>query len=337
MQIVNNLNRDLWKKFVDDHPQGNIFHTPEMFEVFTQADGHQPSIWATQDDDDQILALFLPILNTVLDYPILRQFSTRSVVYGSALCSPSTDGYIALDLLLQMYNQKVKNRVLFTELRNVSDSGKLQPVLDKNGMAYEEHLNFLIDLTLPKSEIWNAIQSNAKRNVRKARKSGVEIEAVKDQDGVTAAYDVLKQVYKRIQVPLPDQSLFKAAFDVLHPKGMFEIFLTRAEGVDIGALTLLLYKNVITYWYTGALREYSSYRPSDLLVWHALEWGNENDFQTFDFGGGGKPNEEYGVRDFKAKFSGKLVNYGRNTRIHAPVRMKISENAFQIARKSLFT
>jgi len=29
--------------------------------------------------------------------------------------------------------------------------------------------------------------------------------------------------------------------------------------------------------------------------------------------GAGKPSEKYGVRDFKAKFGGNLVNFGRNT------------------------
>jgi len=332
MNIVRHLDHDIWKKFVDESPQGNVFQTPEMYEVFSRVEGHDPTLWAALGDEGQILALFLPVQITVLDWPILRQLTSRSVVYGSGLCAPTPEGYDALDVLLQKYNRKIKNRILFTELRNVSDTSKLQPVLVKNGMAYEEHLNFLIDLTLPKSEIWNAIQSNAKRNVRKARKSGVEIETVEDQDGVMAAYKVLQKVYKRIQVPLPDQSLFKAAFEVLHPKGMFEIFLTRAEGIDIGALTLLLYKNVITYWYTGTLRKYSSYRPSDLLVWHALEWGIKNGFQTFDFGGGGKPNEEYGVRDFKAKFGGRLVSYGRNMGVHAPLRLRASQLGYKLLR-----
>ena len=116
---------------------------------------------------------------------------------------------------------------------------------------------------------------------------------------------------------------------------MFEVFLTRVEGVDIGALTLLLYKNLITYWYTGTLREYSSYRPSDLLVWHALEWGKKNGFHTFDFGGGGKPDEEYGVRDFKAKFGGNLVNFGRNVRVQSPLLYKASQFGYQLLRRFL--
>jgi serine/alanine adding enzyme len=332
MQIVTDLDLNKWRDFVDNHQQSNIFQTSEMFEVYARAKRHQPNVWAVLGTDDQILALFLPVQITVLDRFFLRNLTSRAILYGSVLCAPTPEGHQALDLLLQTYNQDVKKQSLFTELRNLSDLSELQPVLSKNGLTYEEHLNFLIDLTLPKSDIWNAIQSNAQRNVRKARKSGVVIEMVEDQKDVAAAYAVLQKVYKRIQVPLPDRSLFQAAFEIMYPKGMFKIFLAKVEGLEVGALTLLLHKGVITYWYTGTLREFWPYRVSDLLVWHALEWGSENGFHTFDFGGGGRPGEEYGVRDFKLKFGGRQVNFGRNVRVHAPFKLQLSKWGYQLLR-----
>ena len=37
-------------------------------------------------------------------------------------------------------------------------------------------------------------------------------------------------------------------------------------------------------------------------MWHTLDWGAEDGYSLNNFGGAGKPDEEYGVRDFKAKF-----------------------------------
>ena len=71
-------------------------------------------------------------------------------------------------------------------------------------------------------------------------------------------------------------------------------------------------------------------------MWDIIRWGAKNGYGVLDFGGAGKPGEEYGVRDFKSKFNGKLVNFGRNTRVHAHLRMKISETAYQAARGGLF-
>lgn len=335
MKVVNQLDERVWTSFVEKQPDGNIFHTPEMMQVFNKAKGYSATLWAIVDDDGAPLALFLPVEATVLDRPFLRTMTTRAVLFGSVLCTPTPEGYEALDRLLQAYNNAMKGRVLFSEMRNLSDLSHAQPVLEKNGMMFEGHLNFLIDLSQPTEQIWKAVRSNAKRNVRKARKLGVTLDWVEDLDGIAAAYPPMKQVYKRLQVPIPDQSLFEAAFDVLYPKNMFKVMLAKVAGEVMGALTLLMHKGVLTYWYTGVPRAGSEYRVSDFLVWEALEYGSENGFHLFDFGGGGKPEEEYGVRDFKAKYGGCLVNYGRNIGVHAPLRLKASEVGYQLLRKYL--
>lgn len=334
MRVVHELDAGLWKAFVDDSLQANIFHTPEMFEVFSRTRGYSPTLWAAVGDDGHPQALLSSVRITLMG-GLLRHLTTRTVAYGSVLCAPGSDGQEALDALLCAYNRETGGSVLMTELRNLSDLAAAQPVLRKSGFTYEEHLNFLIDLTRPRAELWHAIRSNARRNIQKARKSGVAVAEVADPSGIPAAYALLQQVYRRIQVPLPDCSLFEAAFEILHPRGMFRILKAQVEGVDIGVLTLLMHKGVITYWYTGTLREYAQYRAGDLLVWHALELGLAGGYHTFDFGGGGRPDEEYGVRDFKAKFGGDLVNFGRNTRVHAPLRLKLSTTGYHFVRRFL--
>lgn len=334
MDIVRQLDERLWREFVDSHPQGNIFHTPEMFQVFSRAKGYQPTLWAAVDNSNRPLALLLPVQITLMD-GLLRRFTTRAVAYGSVLCAPGLEGKEALAMLLRAYNREVKGSVLFTELRNLSDLGDVQPVLNESGFAYEEHLNFLIDLTRPREEIWRSIRSNARRNVKKARKSKVVIEEVDDLDRVSATYALLENTYKRLQVPLAGLSLFRSAFEILYPRGKMKILMSKVEGIDIGVSTLLLYKDIVYYWYAGIIREYASHRAGDLLVWHALEWGNHNGFRVFDFGGAGRPDEEYGVRDFKAKFNGTLVNYGRNICVHHPHLLRLSQWGYQLYRRFL--
>jgi hypothetical protein len=334
MQVVRDLEEERWRAFVDSNARGNIFHTPEMFQVFERTRGCCPTLWATIGDGGPVLALLLPVQITVLG-GMLHHFTTRAVVYGGVLCAPGPKGREALAMLLRAYNRQVDGGVLFTELRNLSDLGDVGAVLGEHRFAHEQHLNFLIDLARPQAEIWRNIRSNARRNIQKARKSGVVVEEVTDPGGISIAYGLLGKVYKHIRVPLPDRSLFLSAFEILRPKGMFRALIARADGQDIGALTLLLYKGTMYYWYTGTLREYSAYRAGDLLVWHALELGNQEGYGTFDFGGGGRPDEEYGVRDFKAKFGGELVNYGRNTSIHAPVRMNLGRVGYQLVRRFL--
>jgi len=51
---------------------------------------------------------------------------------------------------------------------------------------------------------------------------------------------------------------------------------------------------------------------------------------VFDFMGAGKSGEGYGVRDFKERFGGKLIEYGRFRKIINPVLFRAGELGLKI-------
>ena len=67
IRIVQTLPEDEWGNFVKNHPDGNIFHTPEMFQVFSRAKGYQPTLWAAVDRSNRPLALLLPVQIPLMD------------------------------------------------------------------------------------------------------------------------------------------------------------------------------------------------------------------------------------------------------------------------------
>jgi serine/alanine adding enzyme len=335
VRIVNTLPEGDWKAFVAQHPQGNIFHTPEMFQVFSHTKGYRPELWAITKDEN-ILSLFLPVQITLFDGP-LRVLTSRSVVYGGVLSAPGMEGQEALRTLLQFYKREVKGFPLFTEIRNVTDHADIQPLLNENGFTYEEHLNYLIDLNLPEEIIWGNFDKALRKHTRSSEKKDTIVEEVKDQGGVTIANEILRQTFTRVHVPLASPTLFEAAYDILTPKGMFKIFLARTDGHYIGTQFLLLFKDVLFAWYGGSNRTFSSFYSEELLLWKVLQWGKTHKFHQFDFGGAGKPSEDYGPRMFKAKFGGRLVNYGRNIYVHAPIRLKLSKIGYATMRRFIRT
>ena len=331
MKVVRSLDETIWRCFVNDHTDGNIFHTPEMFQVFARTKGHRPTLWATVDDDARVLALLLPVQVTLVDH--LCRLTTRAVVYGGVLHAPGPEGKNALALLLQTYTQDVDGVPLFTELRNLSDLEAVQPILRGHGFVYEDHLNYLIDLMHPPEVVLQSIGSRTRKHIRRGLRRGyVVVEEVKEREQVAVCYDLLRQTYHRARVPLADRSLFEAAFEVLYPRGMVKFWLARVGNTHIGASVELLSKDVMYGWYGGVDRAYADYTPGELLMWHILKWGVENGYKVYDFGGAGKPDEEYGVRDFKAKFGGELVSYGRNVYVHSQMRLELSKLGYTIYR-----
>jgi CelD/BcsL family acetyltransferase involved in cellulose biosynthesis len=334
MQIVRQLDEQVWRDFVANHPQGQIFHAPEMFQVFARVEGHKPTLWAVVDDGHYPLALLLPVEIT-LKSGLLYRWTTRAVAYGSVLCAPGPDGTDALRMLVQAYRREMRGKILFTELRNLTDLSELQPALNECDFVFEEHLNYLIDLDQPEETLWRRITKSGRQSVRTSQNKGTRIEEVTERQQLAIAYQLLQEVYARVGVPLASLPLFEAAFDILAPRGMFKVFVACANDQYIGTCLLLIFNGRITDWYAGSDRAFSAYCSGESLIWHALQWGKAHGLHMFDFGGAGKPEEDYGPRRFKAKFNGTPVNYGRNICVHAPLSLSVSKAGYLAMRKLL--
>ena len=330
-RVVRHLDEKDWRLFVERHPQGNIFHTPEMFQVFAQAKGFEPMLWAAVRNNGQIEALFLPVQVTLNN--LLGPLTTRAISYGSVLCSPTSEGRRALALLINTYVHENRMTCLFTELRNISDMQEEQPVLRGQGFLYEEYLNYLIDLKPSAEQVFQKIGARTRKNIKRGLNKGeVTVEEVTDPSQLDICYHLLKKTYQAARVPLANRSLFDVAFELLYSKQMIRFVLAYVGDVPVAVSVELLYKDVMIGWFGGTDRAYSKNIPYDLLMWQILKWGAEHGYRLYDFGGAGKPDEEYGVRDHKGKFGGKLVEYGRNTYIHLPLTLWLSRQGYHFVR-----
>jgi serine/alanine adding enzyme len=332
--VVNTLLEDEWRHFVEKHPSGNIFHTPEMFQVFSQTKGFRPELWAATQKGS-ILALLLPVQITLMN-GLFRRFTTRSVAYGSVLCTSDAEGQEVLSQLLLNYKRETDGTALFTELRNVSDLEAIQPILCEHGFVYRDHLNYLINLECSPEALFQNFGRRTRKNIRRGLKKGdVVIEEAKEWKQVAACYSLISRTYRSAHVPLADISLFEAAFDLLYPKRMVRFTLAHVNQNPVAASVELMHKDVIYGWYGGVDRNYSPYVPGELMMWDILKWGAQNGYRVYDFGGAGSPDEEYGVRDFKAKFGGELVCFGRNVCVHAPLSLRLSKLGYHVLRRFL--
>ncbi len=335
LEIVQSLPEDQWRAYVDQHPHGSIFHTPDMYAVYQRAHGYQPELWAALEQG-RILALMTPV-NVCLSNSPLRYLTSRSIVYGGVLCEDTPAGQAALAELLHAYQSDAARKALFTEIRNLVHTETLQPILHQAGFRFEDHLNYWINLDRPTAEIFESIGQRTRRNLRRGLRRGlVTVEAMTQRELMPVCYQLMQRVYQNAHVPLADISLFYAAYDLLCPKKMIHFSLARFEDQPVAVSVELSYRHVLFGWFSGLDRSYSAYVPNELLMWYILEWGAKRGYRLFDFGGAGKPDERYGVRDFKAKFGGELVNLGRNTWVPYPPLLTLSKLGYSILRRFLY-
>jgi CelD/BcsL family acetyltransferase involved in cellulose biosynthesis len=333
LRVVRDLDRRTWSRYVARHPGGNVFHTPEMFDVAARTAHHAPELWAAVSGGSDVLALLTPVRVRLRGGP-LASLTTRAIAYGGVLHDDTAAGRTALRLLLEAYVARSGHGVLFTELRNLHDTGALGPLLADHGFCHEQHLNFVVDLDRPVEQVLQGIARRARQAIRKGLRDGqVRVRELTDRADLTSWYEVLAATYRNAGVPLADRTLFEAAFDVLRPAGMIRFRSAEVSGRVAACSADLQYKDTVYAWYGGSDRELRRWVPNEMIVWDVLARGVADGYRRYDFGGAGKPGEPYGVRDFKAKFGGDLVDFGRDVRVHSPLRLWVSRSGYRLYRR----
>jgi serine/alanine adding enzyme len=332
IKITSNPDTRVWEQFVNDHPQGNIFQTPDMSTVFSTTKYYTPvTIAAVDSDTNDMYALCTAVIIKEYD-GLFDRFTARSIIFGGPLFLDTDIGRTAVKKLIDYYDSTFGRQVIYTETKNFWN---INEQITLPGYIYEDHLNYLIDLTTGEKTIWKNLSKARKYGVNKSKKMGVEIQEMNTRDELTVFYELLVDTYRKARHPLSDRSLFESVYSVLVPKNRAKIFFAKHEGNYIGAIILLMYKNKLYDWYSCSKKDYSNYYPNDRLVWHALEWGCLNQYSVFDFMGAGKPQENYGVREFKKQFGGTLVNFGRLKKIHSPTTMWAIQSGLSLYRRCM--
>jgi hypothetical protein len=336
MKVVRSLEERNWRRFVDSHPASNVFHTPEMFRVFSRTKMPPPTLWAVVDDDASVLAL-LPLVQITL-INLLRRLTTRAVSYGGVLCDTGPKGRDALALLLQEYVRQVDGSLLETELRNQTNLERVQLILQQHGFVYEDYPIMMMQLDQSSEQVLERMSKNTRWKIRKGlRDKQVEIKEISEKDDLDSWYTLVQMNYafhsKRGEyAPLPDRSLFEATFDEMTPQGMAKFLLGYVDGEPAACSLELVYGAIIHGWYAGMDRKYGRYNPGELLMWHILKWGAENGYRMYNFGGAGRADEQDGLYHFKVKFGARPVCCGRNTCVHSHRLLGLSSFGFDVYR-----
>lgn len=317
-----------WDDFVDAHPQSNIFQTSSMFKVFQKTKGYRPfRFWAFDAKTQKVLGVLLGTLVREKE-GLMGKFSTRAVIQGGPLVSNINPAIV--NALIRAFDETVQRQAIWCEIWNMADTKETRLNIKNYGQVsldaeisaenyhFEDHLNFLIDLTQTEVELWRKMSSTRKQNLHHAEKFQVKIVEAKSERQIKIFYKLLQETYIRAKLPLVNASLFYAIFRILVPRRMAKFFLAEHNRRYISAFLALNYQNRIYNWYAGTDSQKYNLYPNSFLVWEAIKWGQKNHFTIFDFGGAGKPNVPYGPREFKRQFGGELTNFGRLIRVYSP-------------------
>ncbi|QIB91973.1 lipid II:glycine glycyltransferase FemX [Methanosarcina mazei] len=330
IEITETVDREKWEDFVSSHPEGNIFQTCAMADVYRATKNYEPvSLAAVELESGEILAVLQAVI--IRDASgLVGSISSRSIINGGPLFVEGKKGLEALEKLLNYYEKFLHNRAIYTQIRNYFDTENSKNTLDSLGYQYEPHLNYLINLNRPAKEIWGDIHKPRRKGINRAEKVGIEVRKIEKRDEIKDCYKVIEETYKNVRLPLADISLLESAYGRLSDSGFIDFYLAILEGDVVGSRVVLKYKGLVHDWYAGSKQEINY--VNEAVVWHMLsEYAGKE--KVFDFGGAGHPDKPYGVREFKKRFGGEEVNFGRYEKVHDRNKKELLNLGFKAYKK----
>jgi serine/alanine adding enzyme len=300
-----------------------------MYRVYEKSAGYKP-VFIAYYDHEEIKGLIVAVIIKESFGPF-SSFTSRCIINGGPLILDN-DQHI-LDEILKKFDRIVKSKAIYSQFRNMWERNEESGTFSGNGFEFDHHLDILIDLGKSIDTLWDELDSKARNKIRIAEKNGLTYRFMDPGEQTDTVYRILKEVYSRARLPLPDIGFFRSAIEILFPKKYLKIVGIFADEELVAVRLLLCYRERVYDWYAGSLKSMQYLKANDLSPWAAIKSSKMLGYHIFDWGGAGKPGIAYNVRDFKKKYGGETSNPGRFVKVNNRLMMTIGKAGLKLYQK----
>ncbi len=320
MRWIINPNDELlekWKVFVSEHEDKNFFQSYEFVKLYN-SNGYSVKTFVAIENEKIVASYNVLFLKD--KFGILSSLTKRAVTWGMPLTNSSS-------LLKDSINAVIehcKNDFIYFEIRPLYPISPIKcNSLNELKFKLEQHYTVFNNLEL---DFFSLFHSGRKKNIRRAQRNELLIfKELKSAEEINHAGELIITLYRNLRLPCPNIDFFNSIKDFPSIKTFGVYFKEKLVACRI----VLTYLNSIYDWYASATDEGKAIFANDFIVHEVFNWGQKNGYRHFDFGGAGKSNQNYGVRDYKLKFGGNLVEIGRAVYINKPFKYEIGKIGFK--------
>ena len=321
----NEINKQQWQLLTEQSTTATWFQTPEAYEFYASVSEMIPFVTAVENNG-KLRAVCVGY--TTKETNAIKQYLTcRAIIIGGPLLvDDATDEEVAT-LLKAVTNAFTPYTLhptpIYIESRNFHDYSKWKTIFEHSGFAYQPHLNFHINTSSVELAQAN-IGKHRWKYIRLSLRDGATMVENPTIEQVRECYELLKELYTtRVKTPLFSWEFFEKLY--YQPNAKY--LLVEFEGKILGGTVCVCLPGKALYeWFVCGNDYYrKGIRPSSVATWLGMQYAAQNGYPLFDLMGAGKPDEPYGVRDFKAEFGGELVEHGRFLCIRKPLLYKLGK------------
>lgn len=306
IEILNDIDSSDWKKLIETSDVSTFFQTPVCYNFYESLPFLTPFKLAVKENN---ILVGVAIGYIISDGGKVKSFFSRRAIIPGGLLLHKDISDNAIQTLLSAIKRHLQHKAIYIEIRNYNSYELFKKSILNSGFKYNEHLNFHVK-TFDLDSALKQLSSTKRRDVKISLKNGAEVVQSSDINDVKCFYSLLDDLYKtKIKLPLFPYVFFEKIISLSECR----LFVVKYENRVIGgSLCVELADKALYEWFVCGLdREIKNVYPSTLATWAAIEHSANNNIARLDMMGAGKPDDAYGVRDFKAKFGGELVEHGR--------------------------
>jgi hypothetical protein len=294
----------LWDRFVEESPDGSVFHKLAMLRIIERHSGYRLLPYGVYRREELIVL-----------FPV---FHKKNLVFGSVFAPPpqSCVPYLGPVMSASSVRAKPSTRESYlqtavaevdAEIRKLSPSYvriQLPPgqfdIRPFKWHRYVEETNFtyFLDIDRPLEQILGSFDRNARRFIRDAGALGLEVRRSYD---VATFCRIMRDRYAEMKLtfPLLGERYLGEMLGTF-PDNLRMYFLYRGDEI-ISLIVVIVYHGRMTYW-MGNAKTGSDFAGNEYLIWESIKRAQEEGCTQFEIQGAGDQR----LWRFKSKFNPRL-------------------------------
>jgi CelD/BcsL family acetyltransferase involved in cellulose biosynthesis len=277
---------------LDGYADRNVFQTREWLEFLTRTQTGEIVVAAVREGTETV-GWFTGMVQRRMGVRVLGSpFAGWATSYLGFNLAPGVDRRDAFLALLPFAFDTL--RCGHVEIRDRSAGFRL--LEDTRFERARTFRTYTVDLGRPEDDVFKAMTSACRRNVRKSEREGVVVEVAEPSGFAEEYFAQLEDVFDR-QGTKPHFTVerVQALIDCVAPSGHLLLLRARHGGDGIATGIFPHFNGAAYFWGGASLRSGHAVRPNEALMWHAMRQLREGGVRELDLSGTGSYKEKYGA------------------------------------------
>jgi hypothetical protein len=284
--LINPLEEENWNNLLISTPGYSFFHTSNWADVLSKSYNYKPFYLCTRKENT-----FISLL------PVMEVDSALTGRRG--VCLPFTDTCEPIaenaQQFQKLFDQAVvmgrKRKWKYLEIRG----GEKYLSAEKPSQLFFGHT---LDLSCGQQQLFSNLRDSTRRNIKKAQKEKVEVNISNSLSAIKDFYRLNAMTRQEHGLPPQPYKFFQHLYDQVIAKDSGFIATAYLHGRAIAANVYLNFVKEVIYKYGASDKAFQHLRSNNLVMWEAIKWSCERNFQSLFFGRTEQENE--GLMQFKA-------------------------------------